>query len=200
MGLDAWLDAGGGTLRRDRTAEAGDQAAGEPVELPVPELPGSVEPLAVAAPVEPEPAGSRPLQPVHPVSRVRLEQVEVATHGLDAFVQVRLSGAGVPAVGSAVGPAVEPYVLRLCAQAAAAAVDELLADGATGQPRGRMYVEHAAVVPLGSCEVAVVVILLTSGGWVEQLAGSALVAGDARQAVVRATLAAANRRLEALLP
>ena len=43
-------------------------------------------------------------------------------------------------------------------------------------------------------------MLLTSGGWVEELTGSALVAGDARQAIVRATLAAANRRLDSLLP
>jgi hypothetical protein len=34
---------------------------------------------------------------------------------------------------------------------------------------------------------------------VEQLAGSALVSGDPRQAVVRATLSAINRRMEALL-
>jgi hypothetical protein len=32
------------------------------------------------------------------------------------------------------------------------------------------------------------------------LSGAAIVAGDVRQAVVRATLAAANRRLDALLP
>jgi hypothetical protein len=55
------------------------------------------------------------------------------------------------------------------------------------------------VVPFGSCEVAVVVVLLMCDGWVEQLAGSSLVAGDVRQAIVRATLAAVNRRLEALL-
>jgi hypothetical protein len=55
-------------------------------------------------------------------------------------------------------------------------------------------------VPMGGCEVAVVVVLLVCDGWVEQLAGSALVSGDPRQAVVRATLAAVNRRLTALLP
>ncbi|MGV9810303.1 hypothetical protein ACWDSE_32470, partial [Micromonospora chersina] len=65
--------------------------------------------------------------------------------------------------------------------------------------RGRCFVEHTAVVPFGNCEVATVVVLLVCDGWVEQLAGSALVAGDPRQAVVRATLAAVNRRLEALL-
>jgi hypothetical protein len=54
-------------------------------------------------------------------------------------------------------------------------------------------------VSFGTCEVATVVVLLVCDGWVEQLAGSALVAGDQRQAAVRATLAAVNRRLEALL-
>jgi hypothetical protein len=43
------------------------------------------------------------------------------------------------------------------------------------------------------------VILLTYGASVEQLTGSALVTGDPRQAMVRATLAAVNRRLDALL-
>jgi hypothetical protein len=90
-------------------------------------------------------------------------------------------------------------VLRMCAVAASAAVDELLANAERRTDRGRCFVEHAAVVPLGGCDVAVVVLLLVCGGWVEQLSGSALVSGDARQAVVRATLAAVNRRLEALL-
>jgi hypothetical protein len=53
---------------------------------------------------------------------------------------------------------------------------------------------------MGSCEVAVTVLLLAHGGWVEELSGAAVVNGDQRQAVVRATLAAVNRRLEALLP
>jgi hypothetical protein len=54
-------------------------------------------------------------------------------------------------------------------------------------------------VPFGGAEVAVVVVLLVCGGVAEQLSGSALVSGDPRQAVVRATLSAVNRRLDALL-
>ena len=103
------------------------------------------------------------------------------------------------ATGLATGPAVDGYMLRLCAVAAASAVDDLLRSAERADDHGRCFVEHAAVVPFGSCEVAVVVVLLVCGGWVEQLAGSALVSGDPRQAVVRATLAAVNRRLEALL-
>jgi hypothetical protein len=148
--------------------------------------------------VEPEP--SSPLVPNgRPGPRVLIEQVQVSTFGLDATVEVRLSAGERRAVGLASGPAVDGYVLRLCAVAAASAVDHLLSSARLAEDRGRCFVEHAAVVPFGSSEVAVVVVLLVCGGWVEQLAGSALVSGDPRQAVVRATLAAVNRRLEALL-
>jgi hypothetical protein len=74
----------------------------------------------------------------------------------------------------------------------------LLATTQATEP-GRCYVEHAAVVPLGSVEIAVVVVLLMFDGWVQQLSGSAVINGDPRQAVVRATLAAVNRRVDALL-
>jgi hypothetical protein len=63
----------------------------------------------------------------------------------------------------------------------------------------RCYIEHAGVVPFGSSVVAVVVVLVSGDGRVEQLVGSALVAGDPRHSIVRATLAAVNRRLESLL-
>ncbi|MGC5290086.1 hypothetical protein [Micromonospora sp. DT231] len=146
-----------------------------------------------------ESAPSRPLDTGGvPGPRVVIDHVQVSTFGLDANVEVRLLADGDSASGYATGPAVDGYVLRLCAVAAAAAVDELLR-GTDNAERGRCFVEHAAVVPFGNCEVATVVVLLVCAGWVEQLAGSALVAGDPRQAVVRATLAAVNRRLEALL-
>ncbi|NJC16127.1 hypothetical protein F4558_005953 [Micromonospora profundi] len=146
-----------------------------------------------------ESAPSRPLDTGGtPGPRVVIDHVQVSTFGLDANVEVRLLAGDDSAAGYATGPAVDGYVLRLCAVAAGAAVDELLS-GAENAERGRCFVEHAAVVPFGNCEVATVVVLLVCDGWVEQLAGSALVAGDPRQAVVRATLAAVNRRLEALL-
>ncbi|MEW2593846.1 hypothetical protein AB0893_25860 [Micromonospora aurantiaca] len=147
-----------------------------------------------------ETAPSRPLDTGGvPGPRVVIEHVLVSTFGLDATTEVRLVAGDRTAEGHATGPAVDGYVLRLCAVAAAAAVDELLGGSVPAGERGRCFVEHAAVVPFGNCEVATVVVLLVCDGWVEQLAGSALVAGDPRQAVVRATLAAVNRRLEALL-
>ncbi|MDQ7903445.1 hypothetical protein RB614_02815 [Phytohabitans sp. ZYX-F-186] len=154
-------------------------------------------PLGQSAPVEPAPP--RPLPPGKPGPRIVIDEVQVSTFGLDATVEVKLAAEERRAIGRANGPAVDAYVLRLCAEAGAAAVDDLLSTAEQVGDRGKCFVEHAAVVPFGSCEVAVVVVLLVCGGWVEQLAGSALVAGDPRQAVVRATLNAVNRRLEALL-
>jgi hypothetical protein len=140
----------------------------------------------------------RPLPGGFGAPRVVLDRVEVMTHSTDALVEVRLSGDDGPAIGTASGPVFDGYVLRLAAVAAANAIDNLLTDPG-GEPRARCFIENAAVVPLGGCEVAVVVLLLAQDGWVEELSGSAVVNGDQRQAVVRATLAAVNRRLEALL-
>jgi hypothetical protein len=147
-----------------------------------------------------EPAPPRPLIPGdRPGPRVVIENVQVNTFGLEATVEVRLTVGEQMASGVATGPAVDGYLLRLCAMATAGAIDELLALADHADGPARCFVEHAASVPFGASEVAVVVMLLSCGGWVEQLAGSAVVVGDDRQAMVRATLAAVNRRLEALL-
>ncbi len=80
--------------------------------------------------------------------------------------------------------------MRLCATATAGAVDELLSASTHADGPARCFVEHAAAVSFGSTQVAVVVLLLScAGGWVEQLSGSAVVTGDDRHAMVRATLA-----------
>ncbi len=207
--LDRRADPAGEPLRRRRqaTTHRGRAAVEEPGQV-------SAAPagLATGSPATlgssysggqmttTETAPSRPLDTGGaPGPRVVIDHVQVSTFGLDANVEVRLLADRETASGYATGPAVDGYVLRLCAVAAAAAVDQLLRGGEQEPDRGRCFVEHAAVVPFGNCEVATVVVLLVCDGWVEQLAGSALVAGDPRQAVVRATLAAVNRRLEALL-
>ena len=147
-----------------------------------------------------EPVPARPLIPGdQPGPRVVIESVQVNTFGLEATVEVRLVVGEQVAAGVSTGPAVDGYLLRLCAMATASAVDELLALSDHADGPARCFVEHAASVPFGASEVAVVVLLLSCGGWVEQLAGSAMVVGDDRHAMVRATLAAVNRRLEALL-
>ena len=147
-----------------------------------------------------DPAAPRPLDPgEHPGPRVMIESVQVNTFGTEATVEVRLIVNGLVTSGEATGPAVDGYLLRLCAMATASAVDELLTHSDHADGPAKCFVEHAACVPFGSTQVAVVVLLLSVGGWVEQLSGSAVITGDDRHAMVRATLAAVNRRLEALL-
>jgi hypothetical protein len=128
-----------------------------------------------------------------------IENIQVNTFGAEATVEVRLGVEGRTASGVAAGPALDGYLLRLCAMATARAVDELLADTRHVDGPARCYIEQAAAVPFGPMQVAVVVMMLSCDGWTEQLAGSAVVTGDDRHAMVRATLAAVNRRLEALL-
>jgi hypothetical protein len=154
-------------------------------------------PGAVDEPV-PEPV-SRPLHSAYPGPRVVIDQVQVRTFGLEATVEVLLTAGDRQATGVARGPAVDSYLVRLAAVAAARAIDSLLRGADDPSGPSRCFVEHTAVVGFGNADVAVVVLLLVCGGWVEQLSGSALVDGDPRQAVVRATLGAVNRRLEALL-
>jgi hypothetical protein len=158
------------------------------------------EPTGAVDLAEAEPAQPRPLYPAeHPGPRVVIENVQVNTYGTDAHVEVRLSVGDRVAAGSASGPAVDGFLLRLCAVATAGAVDDLLSTSTHPDGPARCFVEHAAAVPFGASQVAVVVLLLSCNGWVEQLAGSAVVTSDDRHAMVRATLAAVNRRLEALL-
>ncbi|WP_189080104.1 Daple [Mangrovihabitans endophyticus] len=134
-----------------------------------------------------------------PGPRVVIENVQITTYGPEANVEVRLAAGRHEAVGEATGPAVDGYLLRLCAFATTRALDELLATSEHEDGPARCFVEQATVVPFGTTRVAVVVLLLSCGTWAEQLSGSAVVDGDDRQAAVRATLAAVNRRLEALL-
>ncbi|MDR7279527.1 hypothetical protein [Catenuloplanes atrovinosus] len=183
---------------RRRRAAAPAETPVEPVAVDEGEqvvagyLPGQPT-TAVVGPPALDPGG-------RPGPRVLIEHVQTRTVGLDVTVEVELAVGEQVATGVATGPAVDGYVLRLCSVAAASAVDELLRSDEKGEEPGRCYVEHAAVVPFGTTEVALVVLLLACDGWVEQLSGSAVVSGDRRQAVVRATLAAVNRRLEGLLP
>jgi hypothetical protein len=131
--------------------------------------------------------------------RVLIDGVDVRVQGVDAVVEVRLTADGMPAVGRASGLDVDTVVLRMAAEAAASAIDVLLVDPESGA-RGRCIIEHAVLVPLGNCEVAVVVLQMNCDGWIEQLTGSSIANGDPRSAMVRATLGAVNRRLEGLLP
>ena len=191
-----------------RTSAAAQASA--PPLAPAPFVPSQPNPTGRA--VAPAPAAQRapsgfdqaPPRPLlepgdRPGPRVMIENVQVNTFGNEATVRVQLTAGGQAAVGEATGPAVDGYLLRLCATATTTAVNEMLTRSDHADGPAKCFVEHAAAVPFGSIQVAVAVVLLVTDGWVEQLAGSAVVTGDDRHAMVRATLAAVNRRLEALL-
>jgi hypothetical protein len=172
----------------------------EPIREPVDEEPVMDDELTVPPPPEQEPeVVSRPILSSQPGPRVVIDQVVVSTFGLEATVEVELTAGDRRAAGEASGPAVDSYVVRLSAIATAKAIDELLRGVAEPGGPSRCFVEHTGVVSFGNTQVAIAVVLLVCGGWVEKLTGSALVDADPRQAVVRATLGAVNRRLEALL-
>jgi hypothetical protein len=142
---------------------------------------------AAAAQEEPAPVDA-------PRRRVLMDRLQVITGGLDVSVEVNLTTAERKVVGAATGPAVEPAVLRTVATATLNAVDQLI------EGRGRCGLDQAEVTEVGSDRVAVAVVTLLTTGRVDRLAGAVLVRGDARQAMVRAVLAALNRRLETLVP
>ncbi|HEY3505664.1 MAG TPA: hypothetical protein VGN37_23115 [Actinocatenispora sp.] len=207
---DLRTDAGGGrTLRLDVaegmdtdeiTAAAGHAlrdrlgvdarlavAAGAGYELdPVDIDPAEVEhrPVSGGAVDTPRPSGDR---------RAIIERIQVATAGAECAVEVCLTADGVRAVGRAGGPALDPYLLRVAALATADAVS-VLAGG-----RARCAVEHVDIVTAGPCRVVVVVLVLVADERAERLVGSAVASGDVRQATVRATMSAVNRRLGPLL-
>jgi len=126
--------------------------------------PTGSRPTPNEAPTSVEPAPPRPLDiGERPGPRVMIENVRVNTFGTEATVEVRLTVNGRVASGEATGPAVDGYLLRLCAMATAAAVDELLTTSDHADGPAKCFVEHAAAVPFGSMQVAVVVMLLSVG-------------------------------------
>ena len=139
--------------------------------------------------------------------RVVLDHVQVTTLGVEA------DGGGSPGssrrvpprcrttagVGRMQGPAVDAYLLRLAASACGDALDQLLVDSRTGT---------SAAAASSSTSPSYRSPASRSQSWCccscvaptpSSISGSAIVAGDPRQAVVRATLSAANRRLQSLL-
>ncbi len=120
--------------------------------------------------------------------RPALSSLDVRTAGGEAEITVVLAVGDEEFSGSATGPGLPVHRPRIVAQAAVAAVSELL-----GLPA---QVESAQLLEIGLRDVAVTVLSLSVPRLGEQvLVGSALVRGDETDAVARAVLAALNRRL-----
>lgn len=124
-------------------------------------------------------------------ARPELGRLRLAPEGLGIAVAVELAwpDGGDGSVGQASAPNTGDGVRRAVAEAALRAVNERL-----GQ-QVRLDLADLAVVPVGSHRVAVVRAVWSDAGGVVTVTGASDVRDDVRQAVVRAVLAATNRRL-----
>jgi len=190
------LDVADGVDPEEITAAAGHalrDRLGVDAELTVADaeldtVPDDEPDRAAVVPRSPVAAGARTGE-----TRAIIERIQVATAGPECAVEVCLTADGVRAVGRAGGPALDPYLFRVAALATVDAVGVLVGG------RARCAVEHVDMVTAGPCRVVVVVLVLMAGDTAERLVGSAVAGGDPRQAAVRATMAALNRRLAPLL-
>ena len=127
------------------------------------------------------------------VARPSISRMHLVSSGLDVTATVTLASGDRTAVGEARGTASQTGVHHAVASATLRAVEQL-ADGQV-----RFELDHIEVTPMGSERTVVVSLTLLTGKGTERLTGAAGVREDVRQAVIRATLDALNRRFEMLL-
>ena len=122
-----------------------------------------------------------------------ISRMHLVSSGLEVTVTVTLSAAGRSAVGEGRGSASQIGVQRAVANATLRAVEQLL-DGVA-----RFELDHLEVSQIGAERTVLAGVSMLSAQGSERLTGAASVREDVRQAVIRATLDALNRRFETLL-
>jgi hypothetical protein len=125
--------------------------------------------------------------------RPAISRMHLVSSGLDVTATVTLTSDGRTAAGESRGSASQSGVQRAVATAALRAVEELAGDIA------RFELDHLEVTHVGGDRMVIVALTMLSTRGTEKLTGAAAVREDVRQAVIRATLDALNRRLESLL-
>ncbi len=167
-------------LRLVPDPELGPAEATSPLDL--------VSPPRLSPEMRPS-AGRHPAASVRRGGRATLDRLAVATDGLGAEVTVSLVLDGTVLAASARSASTASAVLRAVGSATADAVRQ-----ACGE-QVRVDVDDVRIVPLGDHEAAVVSVLWSSEQGAERCIGASEVREDPRQAVIRATLDAVNRRL-----
>lgn len=130
-------------------------------------------------------------------ARVALHRLQVVTDELQAtaMVSLRVPGDDTIVTGTAIGPSVDSAILRSVAIATVEALNQHF----SGTARGGF--DHGVVTEVGPDHVACAVVTVVSKKApdahvvAERFVGSALVLGDARQAMVRAVLSAVEKSL-----
>lgn len=128
---------------------------------------------------------------LHP--RPSIQRMHLVSSGLDITATVTLTHGERSCVGECTGTATQSGVQRAVATATLRSVEGLL------DHKVRFELEHVEVGPTGRDRTALVSITMLSNAGGEKLTGAAIVREDARQAVIRATLDAVNRRVERML-
>jgi hypothetical protein len=175
---------------QDRTEET---SGGEPV--------APAEADAEPAAAEVERTGAEPVEAPEDRSeinaarpgRLAIERVELVSAGLGTTVSVTLSVDGRAFQGSAEGTATAASLHRSVARATLRAVEAVVSGTV------RFDIEHVEIAVTGTDRTALVVVTMVTGRATQRLSGASVVREDVRQAVIRAVLAAVNRRLEPML-
>lgn len=149
-------------------------------------LPATAEPAPQPV-IEPSRAAAR-----H-APRLLIERVQLVSSGLTTTVTVALSHDGRTVEGRADGTATAGSLHRSVAHATLRAVEQVLAGDV------RFDVEHVEIAQTGPDRTALVVVSMVTERANQRLSGASVVREDVRQAVIRAVLAAVNRRLEPLI-
>jgi hypothetical protein len=123
------------------------------------------------------------------VERVAISRLTLAADGLGVVATVTLQLGERELTGTAEGPSSSSSVHRVVAAATLEALADFLG------PAHRVDVEAVTVAAMGEGQVAVVQVVWATAEGVERLTGASEVRDDPRQAVIRATLDAVNRRL-----
>ncbi len=126
-------------------------------------------------------------------SRLLIDRLQLSSADLTVDAEVTLALHGETYVGRAQAGATPTSIQRAVAQATLRAVEECI------RYEARFEVEHLEVPVMGSERAVLVEISMVTKRGTERFTGVSSVRDDVRAAVVRASLAALNRRLESYL-
>lgn len=122
--------------------------------------------------------------------RPAIRRMHIISSGLQVIAEVTLGVSDRIALGRAEGTATQSGVQRAVASATLRAVEELLGG------RARFELDLVELTPTGRERTVLVALTMLSATGSEKLTGAANVREDVRQAAIRATLDALNRRVE----
>jgi hypothetical protein len=122
--------------------------------------------------------------------RPAIRRMHIMSSGLQVAAEVTLAFGDRVALGQAEGTATQSGVQRAVASATLRAVEQLL-DG-----KARFELDLVELTPTGRERTVLVALTMLSSSGSEKLTGAAGVREDVRQAAIRATLDALNRRVE----